>query len=292
MRIWADTKPEWVVAALQLPARICSSESNRNGLEVWEVAGGDYYRLLYSDETEFVVDRQGSRIWFCWRDCFPLHYVTPYLTGPILGFVLRLRGMISLHASSIVVGGGAIALVGTNGTGKSTTAAAFALRGLSILADDIVSLRIEEPAVVTHPGHPRICLWPESVAGLFGSREALPYITESWDKRFLDLRGPSLHFHGKPAPLKAIYFLGPRNPGPDVSIAAVEGSSAMLALVENTYANYLLDSQLRAQEFKSLVRIVSLVPMRRVSPIEGMEHLPQICDAILQDVDSLPAPRS
>ena len=54
------------------------------------------------------------------RRCIPL--------GPVFAFVLRLRGAVTFHASAVRIGD-AVAFLGPQGAGKSTTAAALALRG-------------------------------------------------------------------------------------------------------------------------------------------------------------------
>jgi dephospho-CoA kinase len=53
---------------------------------------------------------------------------------------MLLRGVVCLHASAVAIGDEAIALLGPAGSGKSTTAAAFAERGYSVLAEDVVTL--------------------------------------------------------------------------------------------------------------------------------------------------------
>ena len=93
--------------------------------EVRPVAGGRYFRFRYGDGTEFVIDRPGSRVWATWPEPWTVEDAATYLLGPILGFVLRLRGVVCLHASAVAVGDRAVVLLGPSGAGKSTTAAAF-----------------------------------------------------------------------------------------------------------------------------------------------------------------------
>ena len=100
-------------------------------LQVWRVAGGAYFRLRYADGTEFLVDRAGSQVWATWPDSSTLEDTATYLLGPVLGFVLRLRGITCLHASAVAVGDRAIALLGPASAGKSTTAAVFSPDGSS-----------------------------------------------------------------------------------------------------------------------------------------------------------------
>ena len=97
-----------------------------------------------------------------------------YLLGPVLGLLLRLRGVTCLHASAVAFGETAVAFVGSEGAGKSTTAAALARRGHAILSDDIVALAEHNGSFFVHPAYPYLCLWPESVESLYGSAEALP----------------------------------------------------------------------------------------------------------------------
>ena len=160
---------------------------NTPALRVWRLAGGAYFRLRYSDGTEFLVDRAGSEVWATWPDSSTLEDTATYLLGPILGFVLRLRGITCLHASAVVVGDRAIALIGPANAGKSTTAAAFCRRGHPILADDIVALLERDEIVQVQPAYPQLRLWPDSVALLYGTSDALPRLTPTWDKRALDL---------------------------------------------------------------------------------------------------------
>src|SRR5215216_4710008 len=99
-----------------------------------------YYRFSYADRTEFLIDQKATEIWAQWPEPLTLEDAATYLLGPIMGFVMLLRGIVCLHASAIAVGNEAIALVGPAGSGKSTTAAAFAERGYGILAEDVVTI--------------------------------------------------------------------------------------------------------------------------------------------------------
>src|SRR5690349_20774404 len=79
-----------------------SAETNAAGrplLTVARVRGGTFFWLRYADGTEFVVDREGAGVWMRWPPPWTLDDVATYLLGPVLGFVLRLRGTTCLHAS-------------------------------------------------------------------------------------------------------------------------------------------------------------------------------------------------
>jgi hypothetical protein len=86
------------------------------------------------------------------------------LVGQILPLAAGLRGLHVLHASAVEIGGRAIALSGMPGTGKSTLALEFALRGHGILAEDVVALRVEGGRATAEPGVALVNLRPSDDA--------------------------------------------------------------------------------------------------------------------------------
>jgi energy-coupling factor transporter ATP-binding protein EcfA2 len=217
-----------------------------------------------------------------------LEDVLVYLLGPIMGFVLRQRGMTSLHASAVAVNHRAIALVGPPGAGKSTTAAAFAGLGYPVISDDIVPLLDSGNGFAVQPGYPCVCLWPDSVKSLYGSFNALPLLTPNWEKRYLQLGDERNHFHRDPLPLAAVYILGDRGTEPTrPSVEPLPVAKALIALISNTYMNYLLDSALRAHEFDFLGRLVRTVPIRQIHLHADPDYLTKNCETIVADLRGL-----
>lgn len=271
-----------------------SSTAGENGLplvRVSKLSDGRLFRYLYDDGAEFRISGEGRRIWAGWPETLTIDDVAPYLTGPIFGFALRLRGVTSLHASAIAVDDRALAFVGPAGAGKSTTAAAFARLDYPVLTDDIVTVSEGSGGFLVHPGYPWIRLWPDSVEKLFGSKEALPRISPddpTWDKRFLDLSQESFRFAASSLPLGAVYLLG--DPSEDDTRPRVERPAApgkLLSMVGNTYSNYVLDKEVRAREFELLGRLARSVPVRLVLPHSRDHRLTRLCDAVLWDYAEL-----
>ena len=257
-------------------------------LRVGMLHSGAYFGLFYEDGARFAVQREGREVWGDWPENYTLEDACTYLVGPVMGFVLRLRGVTCLHASAVAIGGNAIALVGSPGAGKSTTAAAFADRGFEVLSDDVVALEDRGDHFLVLPGYPRVNLWPDSVGMLFGSEDILPRITPTWDKRFLALDRGGRRFASKPLPLGAIYILGER----DAELSApvleeVAAGDALITLVANTYVNYLLNREMREREFDLLSRIVANVPVRRVRIPDNPSDVFSLCEAIAGDVERL-----
>jgi hypothetical protein len=152
-------------------------ENGQPGSRVWNVKEGDYFRIVYDDGTDCLVDRRGTRIWIWWPAPFTTSDIVPYLQGQLLGFLQRLRGVTCLHACAVQIGDQAIAVAGFPGAGKSSTAAAFLLLGYPVLADDVVPVFEDDGKFMVQPAHPRIWLCPDMVEALFGSIEALPLLT-------------------------------------------------------------------------------------------------------------------
>ena len=260
-------------------------------LHVFRLLDGEYYKFCYADGTEFVVDHAGTEIWAVWVEPLTLEDTTTYLLGPIMGFVMLLRGVVCLHASAIAIDNQAIALLGPAGSGKSTTAAAFSQRGFSILAEDVVTLDDRGDQFLVRPAYPCIRLWPASVKALYGTESHLPKLTPNWDKCYLDLTARPEQFQRESLPLAAVYILGERREDPHAPfVEPLDRAEALMSLVANTYATKLMDKQMRAREFELLTRVLASIPVRRVTAHADPVRIPELCESILADLKSSQKP--
>jgi hypothetical protein len=247
------------------------------------------YRLRYCDGIEFVVDESGEEIWCSRPSNMTIEDVVVYLMGPILGFVLRLRGRTCLHASVINIDDQAVALVGPGGSGKSTTAAAFVELGFPILTDDVAAIILENGSCSIEPAYPHVRLWPQAVNMLYGHHEALPRLVPvgTWDKCYLDLENRPELFCTTPLPLRAVYTLETRLQQDQApSIRPLSQAEAMLSLLANGYANNLIHGSLRAEEFRVLSTIATSIPIKSIYPHCDERRLPELCEVIIRDVRS------
>lgn len=292
VRVWLGVVPPAIAnfsqSAQLVPVGASGPDSFDAMVTVWAV--GDFFHLRYKDGTEFYVNRAGTEIWATWPKPLTVHDTATYLLGPIFGLLLRLRGTIALHASVVRIGDVAVALVGPQGAGKSTTAASFATAGYPVLTDDLAPLRDGGDRFEIIPAYPNIRLWPSSVSMLFGGPDALPRITPSWDKRFLQLGSAEHRFEAGPVQLAAIYFFAPRTE--DASAPRVEAEplrDGLVKLIGNIGANYILDQAAPAATFDLLKRLARAVPLRRLIPHADPRFLPQLRDLVVADVGSLEA---
>jgi hypothetical protein len=267
-----------------------TDETGNPALRIWKTADQAFLHLVYYDGIEFWLERKGEAVWVIWPETSTLEDATSYLLGPVLGLLLRLRGVTCLHASAVALGNRSVVFVGAEGAGKSTTAAAFARQDLGVISDDVAALLESSEGFHVIPAYPHLCLWPESVEMLYGSGEALPRFSAGWEKRRLALGERGTRFEKRLLPVGAIYLLGERRPDPAPFVEALRPQAAFLSLLADTYANKILDREMRAREFEVLGRLVTMVPIRRVYPHIDAIRIEELCSVIREDFESLQLP--
>jgi hypothetical protein len=278
VRIHVGVSPQAAKDALAGPEELAYSssyldESGNPFLRVRRTASDARLRLSYSNGMQFWLDQEGGNVWISWPDSSSFEDVATYLLGPVLGVLLRLRGTVCLHASAIALEGQSVACVGPPGAGKSTTAAILAQRGWSVVSDDVVALAEERGAFCVLPAYPYLCLWPDSVAMLYGSGDRLPRFIPQWEKRCLavgKLGKENIKFEQRAVPLAAIYLLDQRTSNSDPNLAHVSHRTGLMTLVANSYATRILNRKMRAEEFAVLGRLVASVGIRSLKvPQDG-----------------------
>ena len=203
-----------------------------------------------------------------------------YLYGPVLGFLLRARGRLALHASSVRIDDGVVLIAGASGAGKSTTAAALAARGHAPISDDLTALALDDGSVGAWPAFDHLRLWAEGARVVLGEDDSLEQITPTWDKRRFPLDAHALA--DGPFPLRAIVVLRPRRAGARPVLRTLVPARAVVTLATLTYANHLLDVPMRARELGQLGALVRAVPVRALTPPAGGDGLDALCDAIVR----------
>ncbi|MGA2047175.1 MAG: hypothetical protein ABSG96_05755 [Terracidiphilus sp.] len=186
-----------------------------------------------------------------------------YLFGTVLGFLCHQRGVFPLHGSCLRLGESAVIFSGNSGAGKSALAATFAVRGYTLLADDVCVLSEGDGGWVVWPAFPRVKLKSAAHRAIFGvepERES-PSLLGKHHFRFEPVRS----FCVKPVPLAAIYFLEKAPLGESESIAEVPGLRRLAMLQNQIFrcrAGFLLGRG--PALFASTSRIASVVSIRRL----------------------------
>lgn len=237
--------------------------------------------LQYSEGARFLVDRAGSEIDVWWDEPLTAADAADYLLGSVLAFVVRLHGMVPLHASGVVIAERAVLFAGAAGAGKSSIAAAFAVLGCPVISDDVVAIAVAGDGALAYPSHPRVSIWADSAQGLFATM-TLPTHSAVYPKHRLDLIDGGFLFHETAVPIERLFILSDRRPdAPCPSIRLLPARAALVELVTHSYGNYLLDASMRACEFELLGRIASSVRVERLSFGEGFETLVSSCRQLI-----------
>jgi len=258
--------------------------SGNPALKIWKEKRTGEYRVRYSHGLTFYLDADVTDIRVRCEPPSPLEDIATFLLGPVLGLVLRLRGVTCLHASAVALEGRAIAFMGVPGAGKSTTAALFTQKGHSVLSDDIAALVERERAFCVLPAYPYLNLWPEALEMLAHSECSSRSVSAAVDKVQVPLDGNDSKFQREALPLAAIYVLSERSADPRAPfIEVLPPQTALMNLVANTYGNTILDSTMRAQEFRVLGQIAESLPIRRLVASDGAAQFDRLYALVCDD---------
>jgi hypothetical protein len=255
-------------------------------LTVHRCHDGRWYHFHYADDTRFVIQGDGGRIWMQWREPLVLDDAVTYLLGPVIAFVLRLRGVLCLHASAVTIDGRAVALCGPPGAGKSTMAAAFTLAGVPLLTDDVAPIMRRGTRLFVQPAYPQVRLWPPATRALFGTDDALPRLTPSWDKRGFDSARYG-RFDTAPRPLGMLCLLGKRDSSSDAPrLEPISDREAFVTLLGNLHTTRIAPRHAQQAMFAMAADLVRAVPVWRLVAAASLARLGALCDLVRDAVPS------
>src|SRR4051812_5900840 len=115
--------------------------------------------LHWCDQFEFHISADSRVIHSRAFEGVPEESLQVYLLGQVLSFALIGLGIEPLHATTLVVGGEGVAIIGDSGYGKSSLAGAFVHAGHKLLSDDLLVLEHSENGFRAFPGLPRLKLY-------------------------------------------------------------------------------------------------------------------------------------
>lgn len=220
------------------------------------------FHFAYEDGTSFLVSRCGRSVSAVIAPRQALEDTLTYFTGPILGFLMALRGIFCLHASAVLLDGVAVAFIGAAGAGKSTTAALLHQQGLPVISDDALPCVLLDGVPHARSSYPRLRLWEDSVTQLAGKPDALPLLTPNWNKRYLPLDDEA--FASGTFRLALLVFL-------DQEATSLP---TILRLTHATYVQDLIPAELRSAHFALMGALARSVPTVNLGrPRNSQEYL-------------------
>jgi hypothetical protein len=140
-----------------------------------------FHYLSWPGFVDFKInDRE---IFYLKNEKCPAGLFSIFLSSEALGICLFLKDCFLLHGSAVVLNQKASVFIGTPGAGKSTTVAAYAKEGFTVLSDDMVAIKFDKnnTAFVLAAG-PEIKIWRDSAENLGFNLAALEPAWEGKDK--------------------------------------------------------------------------------------------------------------
>lgn len=193
-----------------------------------------------------------------------------FAVSEVLGLFLFQKGVFLLHGSSVKVGNEAIVFIGKPGAGKSTTVAAFAKAGFSVLSDDMTGICFDENGFpVVLPAYPTIKIWEESVLKLGFEKEKLEPAYEGHNK-FL-LRQSEVDFPKEAVKLKEIVVLQKPN---SLKNDVITAHQIPIELVKYfPLPHQFLKGTFLQNHFNSSLKIASEIVVRNMKRPQNFEAL-------------------
>jgi hypothetical protein len=190
---------------------------------------GDGFGLVFDDTGRFDISADGTLITWHRPPDAELEAARADITSRVLAMALHASGVFTLHGSAVSIDGAGVAFVAPKMHGKSTMCSALVMAGARALSDDTVPVR-PGPQPQLSPGLPRLRLWSDAAARLFGAEQP-----ESGrvTKRLMDsLEDEQLET--RTVPFRAAYVLNPVaeiHDGAAVARDRLDAVSATMSLV-------------------------------------------------------------
>jgi len=205
------------------------------------------------------------------------NFLRALILGPAFGILLHQRGRLVLHASTVNINGGAVAFMGFNGGGKSTTTAALNNKGYPLVCDDISSVEFDENGTpVVFPGFPRIKLWPETIEMFNNDLEAFPRIHSESKKRSCF----TPEFYEGNLPLKWIYIIEKDD---RIGVNNLSPQESLIELIRNSYCANIFQSDEQSTNLAEYATIVKCVPVKHLNTGNSLDKLHKLVKIIEED---------
>lgn len=242
--------------------------------------------FLQMSATTFLVKTEGIGDMLVTRDEVVL---APYPDSSVeaMGYLIYgwaprliriLRREFSVHASAVMIPGGAIAVMGAAMAGKSTTTMGLVRSGLPFIIDDVLPVDFTDEGAVVH-GWERPLHLRDSAADFFQVSRENTLVTSVETKVQLTL--PS---HTSSLPLRFLVELQPDPLVDSVTLTRLSGVAALQACMRNTNSAGIAGADGRGKAFFEWVTTLSqTVPIYQLTrPKEGWS-----LDAVLDSLQPL-----
>jgi hypothetical protein len=247
------------------------------------------YLLHFPNLASFVFDTSSDVLRCVPQQQTPPHTLRHLLLDQVLPLVLNHKGKEVLHGAAVVTPYGACAFVGPTGAGKSTLAASFLSTGYSVLTDDCVVLDARGGEIVAIPSYPGLRLWDDALAALFGTTGSCAPVAHYTPKQRFTAALSATPFCSSAVPLAGIYVLGTSDaehavPASTPEMHPLAEREALMTLLSLAFKLDILDHRMLTREFDFLHRLITHIPVRRLTVPDSFAALPAVHAAVLHDL--------
>lgn len=222
------TEPDVVIRRGDVPAAFDAPTASGR---FWTADGGRCLLTVPGVVRYLVAD--GREITWQPEDGLDAADVTPFVMGTGFGILLHQRGLMVLHAASVVVGDKAVLFCGPSGAGKSTMVAALAQRGFPFVSDDVCIVDFEADGTpVVRPDGRLIRLWGLAVERLSLGERRLDAVRPSIAKFYV---APEASARLPRYEVAAVYRLRVACPTEHPRIARANVAEAAVSLRHSAY---------------------------------------------------------
>lgn len=236
------------------------------------------YLLRFPDEADFAIDPVASRV-IGWPvpGVAPDHFLSLF-NNAVLPLIGDHNGGLFLHGSAVAIDGRAIVFLGASGDGKTTLAGAFARAGHPFLTEDVIELVPEGEGYLVQPKPSGLRLFADSAAYLLGT----PVDAEDCGDKFGVADALKLPFRDEPAPLAAIFVLGPDHAAP-LALAPLAASAVVPRLLPQSFVLDVEDRQRLRAHFGRIVELASRTRCYTLDYPRDYDELPRVIAAVLAE---------
>lgn len=278
----AEGTPEWRVQTVFGPTdvngfAVLGSETVYGTVQVKAYAADGALRLTFDDTGTFDVRPSERRIaWHPGPGATEVA-VRADLLGRVMALAAHADGFLSLHASTVSIGGRAIGFLGPKHAGKSTLALAMVRHGAKLITDDTLVLRSRAgDSVWAAPGVQRLRLWNDSARAL-GARPS----PDAGAKPTID-RLTSAELESGEVPVSACYVLENADESTSAPMRRERMSSvhAAIACVRFAKLGALAGGVAGTAVLDRAVRVTRAVPVFAASIRRDLARLDDVAAAI------------
>jgi hypothetical protein len=236
--------------------------------------------LVFDDTGRFDVSADGSVITWHRPPNVVVASAQADITSRVLALALHASGVFSLHASAVSIHGAGVAFLAPKRHGKSTLCSALVLAGARALSDDTVPVRPGAPPHLS-PGLPRLKLWSDAAARLFGREQDAPGTVRKYQMDQLD----ASQVETRSVPFRAAYVLNPVTELPDGAAVArdrLDTVTATISLVMHAKLGPVLTGAESPVVLTRAAEIAQAVPVYALHVVRDLERVAGVAQKLFE----------